>query len=356
MSKEWYLMKSPYDQLSGFEDDALLDFAQEGFEEIQASEMAETVELYNYDLSECQQLRVVIQDKVTDTKLKTLSRLMLARIGSCKAGMYVKYKNRFWLIVGLVDDNKMYEKAVLSLCNYLLTWINKEGKIIQRWVNAVSASQYNNGETSTRYYYLRSDQLLIIAPDDDECILLQQGDRFIIDKRCKIYERAMPEDATCDTSNPVITYEITRVDSVLYDYQDSGHSEFMVTETEQHKEDGFYRIDGKGYWLCKCPQIDDKTALLSTKIKYETNEICNGLEPCVFVARFFDESGKIVEGVEAEWSIECDFKDKLDIEQTDNSISIFVDDKSLLNKSLKITLSADGYEPSTVTAYIRAFL
>lgn len=281
---------------------------------------------------------------------------MLSRIGSCKAGMYIKYKNRFWLIVGLVDDNKMYEKSVLSLCNYLLTWINKDGKIIQRWINAVSASQYNNGETSTKYYYLRSDQLLIIAPDDDECMMLQQGDRFIIDKRCKIYEKNIPDDVIYDTKNPLITYQITRIDSVLYDYQDSGHSEFMVTETEQHKDDGFYRINDKGYWLCQSPQNDDKATLLSSKIEYETNEIYNGIEPCVFVSRFYDENGEAVESVEAEWSIECDFEDKLDVEKTNNSISIFVDDKSLLNKSLNISLSADGYETTTITVYIRAFL
>lgn len=356
MSKEWYLMKSPYDQLSGFEDDALLDFAQEGFEEIQASEMAETVELYNYDLSECVEIKVVMQGNVPDTKLKTIERTMLTNIGSCKAGMYVKYKNRYWLIVGLVDDNKMYEKATLTLCNYLLTWINKQNQIVQRWVNAVSASQYNNGETSTRYYYLRSDQLLIVVPDDDESLLLQQGDRFIIDKRCRIYENTISENVACDTSNPVITYQITRADSVLYDYQDSGHAEYMVTETEQHDEDGFYRIGNKGYWLCQRPHDDDKTMLLSSKIEYDTLEIINGLEPSFFVAKFFNANGEEASGIQAIWTIECDFKNKLNIEVLDNSISIYSDDKSLLNKSLSITLSADGYQSSTITAYIRAFL
>lgn len=356
MSEEWYLMKSPYDQLSGFEDDALLDFAQEGFEEIQASEIAETVELYNYDLSECTEIKVVIQGNVPDTKLKTTERTMLTNIGSCKAGMYVKYKNRYWLIVGLVDDNKMYEKAVLTLCNYLLTWINKQNQIVQRWVNAVSASQYNNGETSTKYYYLRSDQLLIIAPDDDESLLLKQGDRFIIDKRCKVYEKSISENTTCDTSNPVITYQVTRVDSILYDYQDSGHSEFMVTETEQHEEDGFYRIDNKGYWLCQQPQVDNKNTVLSTEIEYDTLEIVNGLESSVFVAKFLNENGESVSGVQAIWTVDCDFKDKLDIELLDNAISISSNDKSLLNKSLSVTLSADGYQSSTIVVYIRAFL
>ena len=31
MAIEWYLMKTPYDQLSGFESEALNDFGAEGF-------------------------------------------------------------------------------------------------------------------------------------------------------------------------------------------------------------------------------------------------------------------------------------------------------------------------------------
>lgn len=51
MAKEWYLLKTPHDQLSGFEDDALNDFAQEGFEEALDSSIAVDIELCNYDLS-----------------------------------------------------------------------------------------------------------------------------------------------------------------------------------------------------------------------------------------------------------------------------------------------------------------
>ena len=56
--------------------------------------------------------------------------------------------------IDMITDG-MYEKAVLVLCNYLLTWKNENGDIIQRWVNASSASQYNNGETSNKFYFVR---------------------------------------------------------------------------------------------------------------------------------------------------------------------------------------------------------
>lgn len=357
MATEWYLLTSPYNQLSGYEDEALSDFAAEGFEEALNSNIAVSVELCNYDLTEIKQIRAIIQNNVQDTKLKTLTRQMLVPIGTCKAGMYVKYKNRFWLIVGLVDDNTMYEKAVLSLCNWLLTWINSDGKIIQRWSNVVSASQYNNGETGMKFYFVRSDQLLVTIPDDDESLLIDDGCRFIIDKRCQIYEKSLGNDVTCDTSHKLITYQLTRNDSVLYNYGDSGHSEFIATQDEQHDEDGYYLIDGKGYWLCQTPQKPDnkKPVLLTSRILFDSNIIFNGLEPGIFKAEFLDKSGNVID-VQPKWDIKCDFLDKLDVTFVDNLISISVDNSKLTNKSFELFLYGEGYEPTKITVDIRDFI
>lgn len=355
MAKEWYLLKSPHGQLSGFEDDALNDFAQEGFEEILESGIAADIELCNYDLSICQPMKAIIQHNVDDTKLKTLSRELYLPIGTCKAGMYVKYKGRYWLIVGLVDDNMMYEKGIMVLCNYLLTWKNKDNRIVQRWVNITSASQYNNGETINKVYTIRSDQLLILTPDDDDCLLLTTGQRFIIDRRCSVYEKGFSNNIVCDTSKPIVTYRFTRADSVLYSYQDSGHYEFIASQDEQHKKDGYYVIDGKGYWLCEEPDNNDKKIVLSSKIEYESLEIFNGLEPSIFISKFFDAEGNEID-IEPQWKVDCAFADRLDIEYKDNFICISANDKNLINKSFELSLSANGYETVSVTVVIKAFL
>ena len=55
--QEWYLIKPPNGQLSGFESEALEDFGAEGFAELLGSGIAESVELCNYDLSECIETR-----------------------------------------------------------------------------------------------------------------------------------------------------------------------------------------------------------------------------------------------------------------------------------------------------------
>lgn len=355
MAQEWYLLKSPHSQLSGYETEALNDFAEEGFLEALDSGIAADVELCNYDLSDCKQIRAIVEHTVQDTKLKTLTRLLLVPIGTCKAGMYVKYKNRFWLITGLVDDNTMYEKAVMQICNYYLTWVNNDGKIVQRWANITSASQYNNGETSTENYSVRSDQLMILTPDDDECLLLDQGKRFIIDQRCKVYEKHFDATVEKDTSKPVMVYQLTRADSVLFDYQDSGHYEFMVYQDEQREQDGYYVIDGKGYWLCENVKHDGVAGLLSCAIECESAEIYDGLEAGEFVAKFYDSDGNTV-ATDPKWNISCDFIDDLVISYVEDTILISVDNPKLVNKSFELSLSGNGYEPVTISVTIKAFL
>lgn len=356
MAKEWYLLNSPYDQVSGYENEGLNDFGQEGFLEALETEIASDVDICNYDLSEVTHTRVIIQGRTQDTKLNSITRQMLAPIGTCKAGMYVKYKDIYWLIVGFVDDNSvMYEKAVLSLCNWKLSWLNAKGKVIQRWVSIISASQYNNGETGMQFYFVRSDQLLISLPDDDESLLIPDGCRFVIDKRCKIYEKDFNDSVIENTSNALATYQLTRSDTVLYDFGDNGHMEFIATQDEQHENDGYYRIDDVGYWLCDKPDIkNDKKQVLSSSIQYESDEIFIGIEPGIFTAEFIDVDGNVV-SITPHWTVNCDFVDKLEIIEANNSISISANDNKLINKSFELLLDGDGYTTTSLTITIRAF-
>ena len=353
MSKEWYLMHPPHEILSGFEEEALADFCQDGLEETLESDIADDVILYNYDLSESKPIKAIIGNKTQDTKLKTLSRHMMVPIGTCKAGMYVYYKDRYWIIVGIVDDNKVYEKAILSICNYKLSWLNDAGKPISRWANITSASQYNNGETPNNNFTVRSDQLLVVMPDDDESVTIDTNKvRFIVDRRCKVYERRFPEGTVKDTSNPVLVYRVTRSDSALYDYGDSGHAEYMIYETEQHYDDGYYVIDGQGYWLCAEPEESSGASALTCEIQSESDEVFIGLEPTEFIGVFYDDAGKQTTAT-AEWTIDFDYQ--LDADYVDNSILISTDNGKLANKSFTLTLTADGYTPVSKQIFIREF-
>ena len=352
MATSWYLLNPPYNQVSGFEAEALEDFGQEGLlEAIDA--IGVDVELCNYDLSIRQKIKAVIQNSVQDTKLKTLVRHMIVPIGTCCAGMYVYYKNRYWIIVGIVDDNNVYEKAILSICNYQLSWIGIDGKVVQRWANVASASQYNNGETATHNYFIRSDQLLITMPDDDISQMISQGLRFIIDRRCSIYERSINSDV--DTSNEVITYQVTRVDSVLYNYSDSGLFEIMVTQDEQRVSDGYYVIDGKGYWLCKDAEIIMPSSNKASKICCDDSVVYIGMGATEFSSVFYDDNGNET-SISPIWEIDCDFLDELEVTTVQNCILISTDNPDLINKEFALLLGGDGYQTDSISVSIKAFI
>lgn len=358
MAQEWYLIKPPYSAMSGFESDALNEFKSDAITDALNSEAGVDVVICNYDLSQQTETRAIIQGRTQDTKLNSTQRQILVPIGTCTAGMYVKYKNKYWLIVGLVDDNAVYEKAVIYLCNHLLTWVNASGNIVQRWCYVTSASQYNNGETGEKFYFVRSDQLMVFTPDDDECILIGDKQRFVIDRRCQIYEKGFDSSTVRDTSKPITVYSLTRHDSVLYDYQGSGHFAFMAYQEEQQEDDGYFLIDGKGYWICNGgkPFEEFNKGTVLSDIECDEPEIYDGLEPTVFTAAFYDNSGNKVIGITPVWNIVCDFANELDVEYVENSVMISVNNPKLVNKSFELSLSSQGYEDKTLTVRIKAFI
>ena len=90
-------------------------------------------------------------------------------------------------------------------------------------------------------------------------------------------------------------------------------------------------------------------------IDYETDEVLIDIEPSLFMAKFYDGDGNEVAAT-PEWSVDCDFVSDLNIERTDNSILISTERDDLRNKDFTLTLAADGYDPASVTVYIRDFI
>lgn len=356
MARDWYLMQTAHDSVSGFGTDDFNALASDSFEEATDSFIASTVEVCNYDLTERKTVRVIVEGRLQDTRLNALQRKVLAPIGTIHAGEYVYYENMYWLVIGLVDNNKVYEKGVMIICNHLLTWRNAKGEIVQRWGSASSASQYNNGETTNdKYLTLRSDQIIVMTPDDEECLLIPHGKRMIIDSRTKVYEKYFPAGTVVNTENPLITYNLTRMDNVIFTYQNSGHSQFLVTQDEKHDGDGYYVIDGKGYWLCEedAPKSqNNQTPVLSYGIECTEPVIYNGLEPTVFTARLDDDTG-----LTPEWVIDPSIvRERLHISEDGNAISISSDDKKLVGTVFDLTLRIDGSDVDTIHVAIKAFI
>ena len=132
----------------------------------------------------------------------------------------------------------------------------------------------------------------------------------------------------------------------------------MVTQDEQHEGEGYYRVGDKGYWLCLEDEhsgvLEDLSSetetdtIATAKIICDDNKIYSGLSASEFTAVFYDAEGNVIDG-NAEWTINCDFLDKLQVDYINNTICISVDDLSLLNKSFELFLNNDENTKLTIT-------
>lgn len=202
--KEWYLIgnNTMPNMTGGYESDAFNDFKDDAFSEVLDSPIGKIVKIYNSSMTECKTLRCVIQDNTSNTQLKSMERSILTTIGTIKAGMYVLFEDRYWLITGYPGNNGIYEKATMILCQYKLKWQKSNGDIIERWANFVSASKYDVGQFGNNYITLASNNFTVLIPEDDDGITLENK-RVFIDR---------------NINSPRKVFEITRSDDVLYLY------------------------------------------------------------------------------------------------------------------------------------------
>lgn len=222
--QEWYLMHSPTspNSIGGYENESFVSFKSDAFAEVLTTDIASTVILYDSSLSHSKKIRCIIQNNIADTQLKSMERTGLFEIGTIKAGMYIYYEDRYWLVTGYPGNNRIYEKAVMVLCQFKLKWQDSTGRIIERWCNGTSASKYDVGKNEGEEVILTSNNFTLLLPDDDQSATLD-GKRVFIDR---------------DTCNPSKVYEITRSDDILYLYGENhgGVLSFICDKDEFNKD------------------------------------------------------------------------------------------------------------------------
>ena len=328
--KEWYLITpntSP-NITGGFENDAFLDYKDDAFAESLDTDIAKTVILYNYDLSESTEIRCIIQGNSADTQLKSMERIGLFIRGTVKAGMYIFYENRYWLITGYPSYNGIYEKAVMQLCQYKLRWQNASGEIIERWICTSSAAKYDTGEKSNSTIVLSTDNLTLLLPNDDESLDLD-GKRVFIDKR-KV--------------NPTKVYKITRTDSVLYDFgeEHGGILSFIADKTELNTT-----TDRQDLRICDYIEVSEDTEEDPTTPPENPNETTD-LSAVIlgnknlkvgfsrtYTVKFTDVDGNAVEWDNTySWNVVSDFEVGQEIDG--NTIKLLVDNEDLIDEKFKL--------------------
>ena len=347
--KEWYLItpNTRPNITGGFENDAFLDYKDDAFAESLDTDIAKTVILHNYDLSESTEIRCIVQGNSADTQLKSMERIGLFVRGTVKAGMYIFYENRYWLITGYPSYNGIYEKAVMQLCQYKLRWQNAKGEIIERYIALSSASKYDIGETGNSTIVLTSDNLTLLFPNDEESLNVY-GKRVFIDKR------TIPEKV----------YKITRSDDVLYDYgeEHGGILSFIADKTELNTT-----TDRQDLRICDYIEVSDDTEEPSTPTAPPENpnettdlrasitfkgsqELKIGGTTKTLTGNFVDLDGNVITDVGVWEVITIDeLLPYLEYTITDNTLKINVLDTDLIDSKVRIMFSsADG----TVSTYL----
>lgn len=323
--KEWYLTDNYKPTVtSGYESDAISDFAQSNFTDVLETAFSDAVLLYNHDLSECQEIRCVIQGNSADTYLKSMERVALFPIGTVKAGMYIFFENRYWLITGYPSSNKSYEKATVKLCQYKVKWQNSDGTIVERWASTQSSSKYDDGLKDSNTMTLTSDSIMLLLPNDDESLSLD-GKRIFIDKK----------------NPPNKVYLVSRADSVLYDYgEDHGGMFCFITEKTELNES----TDRPDLGICDyispttTPEEDDKTTILTAKIAGNAN-LKIGFER-TYIANIIDKNGNAVEWDDTySWNV-VGFID-LGYKTDGNKIKILVENDDFVDEKFKIQVLYD---------------
>lgn len=318
--KEWYLTNPSPNITSSYESDAISEYAESNFADVLETTFSDTVLLYNSSLTESKEVQCVIQGNVADTQLKSMERTLLFPIGTVKAGMYVFFENRYWIIDGYPGNNKSYEKATAKLCQYNLVWQLSTGEIVKRWINIMSASKYDIGESGGSTIVLSSNNYTVLIGYDEDALELE-GKRVFIDKK--------------DTK-PTKVFKLTRNDDVLYDYGEHGSLLSLIADK------GEFNPNEDNQYLRICDYIEpttppdpiippetDETEILSASIKGNI-ELKLGI-PRTYTVAFTDKNGVEVTEAEFAWNVVSDFA----VEQVvnGNKIELLVKDDSLVGES-----------------------
>ena len=341
--KEWYLTNPKPNITSGYENDALSEYAQDNFTDVLETTFSDTALLFNYSLSESKEIKCIIQGNIANTQLKSMERTILVPIGTLHSGDYVFFEDEYWIVDGRPGNNKSYEKATLKECQYKLRWQKDDGTIIERWVYLTSSSKYDVGENGNNTIVLTSNNYLITIPNDEDSMTLD-GKRVFIDL----------------SDVPEKVFKITRNDDVLFAHgRHGGTLNLIADKTEFNKE-----TDNQELRLCDYidsspptppsePTTPDETEDLSAKIKFKgSQELIIGGSYKTLTGSFVDKDGNTTSDIGV-WKkpITIDeLEPYVDYKITDNILKIKILENDFADSGkVRITFSKSN---GTVSTYL----
>ena len=310
--KEWYLNCPSPNITSGYENDAISEYAQDNFTDVLETTFSNTALLFNYSLSESKEIKCIIQGNIANTQLKSMDRSILVPIGTLHSGDYIFFEDEYWIVDGRPGNNKSYEKATLKECQYKLRWQKDDGTIVERWANLTSSSKYDVGENGNNIIILASNNYSIIIPNDNDSMTLD-GKRVFIDL----------------SDIPEKVFKITRNDDVLFAHGSHGGTLNLIADkVELNKE-----TDNQELRLCDYidfpttppqPSTPDETAdLWDMKINCPNLEIKPTGYPKTLTAILYNtKTGETIPDIVYEWNIQSDISEFISYTIVDNVLKI----------------------------------
>lgn len=219
MAHNWYLEERPPTYYSGFESEDFDVDAVEGFEGVLNSFVGSDVIVYkgNPFTQSGIDTRVYLQNVTSDSETSSYKRQILSILGEIECGDYIYHKKskRYYIAVGLSDNNGMYEKCIFYYCNWNLKFVSPlTNKVVTYPICDLNSTQYNSGVTEKSQIRIGTSQHMLYIPYNEETILLDHDRRFLVDKN-KVKPTA---------------YKLTQVDSVSANYGNKGVLKWTVSE------------------------------------------------------------------------------------------------------------------------------
>ena len=120
-------------------------------------------------------------------------------------GNHVKYcEHDYWITDASVDDG-IYAYGKMTACTDIVRFISPhDGSIVEYPTILTNATKFNTGETPNKRLTIPSGQFTMLLPIDDHTIKLDNGFRFLLDKR----------------KDSPSAYKLTYVDASTYGYDD----------------------------------------------------------------------------------------------------------------------------------------
>lgn len=240
----------------------------------------------------------------------------------------------------LID--RVHWQGKMSLCNWILKWQKPDtGEILEYPCCDINSTQYNSGETSNRQFTVGSSQHMITLPCDENTVILSTPQRFYVDK---------------NKDNPT-AFIVTQNDTTSYSYGKKGLIKLTVVESANDNSKDrpdlgvcdYFEPDSMKTDTSIDTDVDTDTGDTESQgkitnqavIYYDTAVIKSGGDNQVFIGKFFDDEGNEID-TPAQWDVVCDFEKDLEIEQSDNQISIKVDNDDLVDEEFKLILSDES--------------